>query len=141
MKGFEIVQSGRTTPATTNQTGQQVINLTRDHKGQALDIAQDAIPRIIDLANSYMEIQKIQATSEAEIARMQETRKQLLAEAEAYVVRKQADTQSVVEQMEQNRLTLEKVRLLLQDFYAHNDGKMTGEDFCKVITEIAKNFK
>lgn len=137
MKGLEVIPCSRTWPETTNaQSSVQTVNAEvvdnkPDRVGQALDIAQDTVPRLIDLVQSYLEIKKIREMSDAQIAQMREMRKALLDEAEAYVMKKQADTNAVIDQMEE-------VRLMMQDFYAHSDGKMSGDAFCKVMTEIVK---
>ena len=67
--------------------------------------------------------------SEAIIAKMKEERAILLAEAEAYAKRKNADTTSIVEKMK-------VIQAMMKDFYQFNNSNMTSEDFSKVITEI-----
>lgn len=47
-------------------------------------IVSDNLPKIIDLASSIVEIEKMKVASEAVLAKMREDRLSLLAEAEAY---------------------------------------------------------
>lgn len=53
----------------------------------------------------------------------------LLAEAQAYVEKKKADTNSVVEKMN-------VVRTMMLDFYTHSNGNISGDDFCRIISEM-----
>ena len=92
-------------------------------------IVSDNLPKIIDLASSIVEIEKMKVASEAVLAKMREDRLSLLAEAEAYAKKKNADTSDIVA-----RFTL--VRDMMRDFYAANTGSMTSEDFQKVISSI-----
>lgn len=85
--------------------------------------------RILDLAGDIASIQKMKTQSESICRQMAEARKNILAEAEAYAQKRKADTSSVVERMN-------VIRQFMNDFYLHNDGQMTGEDFCKIITEV-----
>lgn len=92
-------------------------------------IFSDNMPRILDLAGSIVEIEKMKVASAAVLDKMKEDRLRLLAEAEAYAKRKNADTSDVVA-----RFTL--VRDMMRDFYSANTGSMNSEDFCRVITSI-----
>ncbi len=60
---------------------------------------------------------------------MEADRKQLLAEAEAYVLMKNADTNSVIARMN-------VIRLMMQDFYQQSNHQITSEDFKQIITSI-----
>ena len=62
---------------------------------------------------------------------MAEDRKTLLAEAEAYAIRKNADTNDVVQKMA-------IIRGMMQDFYAQSNQQISGEDFRIIITEIVE---
>lgn len=92
-------------------------------------IVSDNLPKIIDLASSILEIEKMKVASEAVLSKMREDRLSLMAEAEAYAKKKNADTSDIVA-----RFTL--VRDMMRDFYAANTGSMTSEDFQKVISSI-----
>ena len=71
----------------------------------------------------------MKVASEAVLAKMEADRKQLLAEAEAYVLKKNADTNSVIERMN-------LIRMMMQDFYQQSNQQITGEEFKQIITSI-----
>ena len=97
-------------------------------KGEkAMDMLSDNFESIINLAGSIVEIKKMKVASDACLAKMAEDRKRIAEEAQAYAVRKRADTSSVVDRMN-------VIRMMMQDFYAHNSGNLSGDDFCKIIT-------
>ena len=87
--------------------------------------------KILDLAGSIIEIEKMKAVSNAMLAQMEANRKQLLAEAEAYVDKKNADTKSIVERMN-------VIRLMMQDFYQQSNQQISSEDFRQIITSIVE---
>ena len=84
---------------------------------------------IFDKEYDIVEIRKMQVASDACLKKMEEDRNRILVEAQAYAERKRADTSSVVERMN-------LVRAMMLDFYAHNNGSMSGDDFCKIIKEV-----
>lgn len=94
-------------------------------------ISQENIGKIIDVANSIVDIKRMKVQSDAVLAKLKEDRLTLLAEAEAYAKKKNADTNDMVQ-----RFAL--IRDMMKDFYAANTGSMTSEDFRIVITEIVK---
>ncbi len=122
MKGFELTNSTRNLELSDN-TGN---NQYRDKLGDAV---AENFDKILDLASDIVEIRKMKMQSDAMIAHMQETRKQLLAEAEAYCMKKEKDTKDVVEKMS-------RVREMMNDFYRQKDAPLTSEDFCTIITEV-----
>lgn len=93
------------------------------------DTIADNFGDILSLANDLVEIKKMKVQSEAVLAKMKEDRETLIAEAEAYAKKKNADTSSVVERMK-------IIQEMMKDFYQHNNSSMSGEDFSKVISEI-----
>jgi histidinol dehydrogenase len=131
MKGFEIKESGSRMPATTTQTTPSTVQNTNvQTKGEkAMDMLSNNFENILNLAGSIVEIQKMKVASEACLAKMAEDRKRILDEAQAYAVKKRADTSSVVDRMN-------VIRSMMQDFYAHSNGNLSGDDFCKIITEV-----
>lgn len=131
MKGLEKLESSSRQPAKI-VADKAVINqqpkaLTKGDK--AMGAIADNFEAILGLAGSIVEIQKMRVASQACLAKMEEDRKRLLDEATAYVMKKNADTSSVVERMN-------IIRYMMQDFYAHNQGNLSGDDFCKIITEV-----
>lgn len=129
MEGFEIIESGNCTPATTSNsltvTGNG--NITKGDK--AMDMLSDNFEQILKLAGDIIEIKRMKVASEACLKKMAEDRKRIVDEAQAYAVKKRADTNSVVDRMN-------VIRSMMQDFYAHSQGNLSGDDFCKIITEV-----
>ena len=90
----------------------------------------DNFDSILELAISIADIEKMKVQSSAVLAQMREARESLLAEAEAYAKRKDADTRSVVGRME-------VIRFMMNDFYLNSgNSNLTSEDFSKIISEI-----
>lgn len=130
MEGLEIIESGSRIPAKTSSTAPTVTkngNITKGDK--AMDMLSKNFDNILNLAGSIVEIQKMKVASEACLRKMVEDRKRLMDEAQAYAIKKRADTNSVVDRMN-------VIRSMMQDFYAHNQGNLSGDDFCKIITEV-----
>lgn len=122
MEGFEIIEAGSRTLTTTDNN--------KPTKGdKAMDMLSDNFNKILDLAGSIIEIEKMKVASEACLKKMEEDRKRILDEAQAYALKKRSDTNSVVERMN-------VIRSMMQDFYAHNQGDLSGDEFCKIITEV-----
>ena len=130
MEGFKIVESGSRTPAKTIGDSPTFIgnrNITKGDK--AMDMLSNNFENILNLAGSIVEIKKMKVASEAYLKKMAEDRKRIVDEAQAYVLKKRADTNSVVDKMN-------VIRSMMQDFYAHSQGNLSGDDFCKIITEV-----
>ena len=130
MKGFDKVESGRRMPVNTDVMTPTSIDQNTPTKGdKAMDMLSDNFSNILKLAGDIVEIRKMQVASDACLKKMEEDRNRILVEAQAYAERKRADTSSVVERMN-------LVRAMMLDFYAHNNGSMSGDDFCKIIKEV-----
>lgn len=84
---------------------------------------------IINLAQNMLELERMKVQSDAILEKMKQDRDTLIAEAEAYAKRKNADTNSVVERM---RI----IQDMMRDFYQYNNSSMSGEEFSKVISDI-----
>lgn len=122
MKGFELTNSTSNIELSNNAGDTQY--------GEKLgDAVAENFDKILDLASDIIEIRKMKIQSDAVIAHMQETRKQLLTEAEAYCMKKEKDTKYVVEKMS-------IIQGMMNDFYRQKDAPLTSEDFCKIITEV-----
>lgn len=130
MKGLETIESGSRTPVKTTSNSPIVTgngNITKGDK--AMDMLSNNFENILNLASSIVEIEKMKVASKAVLEKMAEDRKRLMDEAQAYAVKKRADTNSVVARMN-------IIRSMMQDFYAHSQGNLSGDDFCKIITEV-----
>lgn len=119
---FKIVESTRRTshiePVLHNE---QIVNALADNLGN-----------IIKLTRDIVDIQRMKVQSEAVLAKMEADRKMLLAEAESYAIKKNADTKNVIDRMK-------LIQELLRDFYTYNQGSTTGitsEDFTRIISVI-----
>lgn len=132
MDGFEIIESGTRIPVTTEKGNSTPAPSQKDTptKGdKALDMLSDNFENILNLAGNIVEIEKMKGATDACLKKMAEDRKRILDEAQAYVIKKDGDTRSVVDRMN-------VIRSMMQDFYAHNQGNLSGDDFCKIITEV-----
>ena len=76
MKGFELTNSIRNLELSDNTGNNQYGDKLGDAVAENFD-------KILDLASDIVEIRKMKIQSDTVIAHMQETRKQLLTEAEA----------------------------------------------------------
>ena len=95
----------------------------------------DDFPRILSLAEGIAEIKKMQVQSEAVLKQMDKQRENLLAEAEAYVKKKNADTNDVVEKMK-------VVRDMMNDYYrSSGNANISGNDFRMIISDIVNSMK
>ena len=143
-KGLEVVTSRRMKKSTINENKPVVSesktiepseNKPTDIEGKDKGTSKignaivDNFGDILSLANDLVEIKKMKVQSDAILAKMKEDRETLIAEAEAYAKKKNADTSSVVERMK-------IIQEMMKDFYQHNNSSMTGEDFSRVISEI-----
>jgi len=123
-KEIELVESsrGKNLPAENNtNNGNEMENVLADNMENMIEIAKDIV-----------EIKKMQVQSDAVLRKMAEDRKMLLAEAEAYALRKNTDSKNVVDKMK-------TVQDLLKDFYTFSKDKnngLSGEEFVKVISEL-----
>ncbi len=118
---FKLVQ--------TTRGGQLTDRLSDDKLKQSI---ADNMGNMIDLAKDIVDIKKMQVQSDACLAKMEADRKMLLAEAEAYAIKKNSDIKDTV-----NKMIF--VQNLLKDFYKYNQNgehTLTGEEFTTLITNI-----
>ena len=129
-RDFEMVPSRRTTPAV-DQGDVTVISPTQNSRmGDAI---ADNFGQILELASGIVEIEKMKVQSAAVLKQMEESRKSLLAEAEAYATKKNADTDGVVQKMQM-------VRDMMRDFYQYNNNaNLSGEEFSRIISSIVSD--
>jgi len=94
------------------------------------DALTDNMGSIIDIAKDIVEIQAMKVKSEAVLAKMEKDKEMLLAEAEAYVKKKNSD----------NALTIGKMQVareMLKDFYIQkNTSGVSAEEFAAVLKAI-----
>ena len=127
-RDFEIIQSRRNTPAVDQ--GDVAVFHSSQNNSLIGDAIADNFGQILDLASNIVEIEKMKVQSEAVLKQMEASRKNLLAEAEAYATQKNADTDSVIQKMQM-------VRDMMRDFYQYNNNaNLSGEDFSRIISSI-----
>jgi len=127
-RDFEIVQSRRNTPVVDQ--GDVTVLPSSQNNSCIGDAIADNFGQILDLASNIVEIEKMKVQSEAVLKQMEESRKNLIAEAEAYATKKNADTDSVIQKMQM-------VRDMMRDFYQYNNNaNLSGEDFSRIISSI-----
>ncbi len=130
MKGLENVEADgrmlRKTPSAIPATQSK----TSTKGDMAMNMLSDNFENILNLAGSIVEVKKMKVASDACLAKMAEDRKMLMAEAEAYAIRKRADTSAIIDRMN-------VIRSMMQDFYAHSSGStLSGDEFRKIISDI-----
>ncbi len=129
MNGLEPIKSTRThieespdievIPNAKQQTGNAVANAVADN-----------FPRILDLAESLIECNKMKVQSDAVIKKMEEDRKNLIAATDDYCKRAEKDTERYLGK-------LDKIRLMMQDYNKYEKNtRMSEEAFCSIITQI-----
>lgn len=127
-RDFEMVQSRRNTSVVDQ--GDVTVPPSSQNNSRIGDAIADNFGQILDLASNIVEIEKMKVQSEAVLKQMEESRKNLLAEAEAYATKKNADTDSVIHKMQM-------VRDMMRDFYQYNNNaNLSGEDFSRIISSI-----
>ena len=128
---FDMIDSNR-----NNNIGDAinnaVSNLDADSKGKLVDAAAQHFGELITLAGKVVDIRKIYAESDKQIAEMDAATRALSAEAEAYVLKVNADSNKTLDKME-------KCGLLMRDFYQYNNGAMSGEVFADIMKSIIKD--
>lgn len=126
MSDYEVVSGKR-----MNEVKEKEIEIQSPRKDRILDASIENFDKILDLAADIVEVRKMKVQSDAIIKKLAEDRKYLLAEAEAYVLKKQSDTDQMVEKMN-------FIKDMMDQFYKHNDNKISGDEFSKIMRDIIK---
>lgn len=95
----------------------------------AMNMLSDNFGNILNLVSNVVEIKKMEVVSDALLKKMEEDRKRIETEAQAYALKMGADTTAVVERVN-------VIREMMNDFYKHSNGNLSSEDFCKIISEV-----
>ena len=90
--------------------------------------------RILGLIEDYMEIQKIEKKTAADIAKMDAICNYISTEADAYCRKKSVETKSQVE-----KITL--IQQMLRDYYQQNNHNLQSEHFKEIIEAIVNTIK
>lgn len=131
MKGLDVVgNGGRMSERKEGKLPEKQVNIPS--KGdKAMDMLSDNFGNILNLVSNIVEIQKMKEVSKALLEKMEEDRKRLETEAQAYALKMGADTTAVVERMN-------VIREMMNDFYKHSNGNLTSEDFREIIKEVVE---
>lgn len=120
-----IVTKQGTVPAKSTSPKEKMVEALTD---------KENFGKILDIAGQIVEIQKIKTNTRAQVALLEQHRKNLQEETDGYVRRMREETNS----------TIAKARVIenmMKDFYKENNGSMTGQEFQSVIlTFIDKLF-
>jgi hypothetical protein len=131
MKGLDVVENGgRMSEIKEGKLPEKQVN-TPSKGDIAMGMLSDNFGNILNLVSNVVEIKKMEVVSEALLKKMEEDRKRIETEAQAYALKMGADTTAVVERMN-------VIREMMNDFYKHSNGNLTSKDFCEVITEVVK---
>ena len=119
---FEIV------PSTRGGLG------NKSHQGSAghdnlLSAVADNFGRILDIATTVAEIQKMQVQADACIGLLREQRRMLEQETETYVEKLNAETGATINKVE-------AIRRLMHDYYCSGYTKLSGDEFSKIISDV-----
>ena len=118
---FEIVTSSRKLPVEYTPNGLGMDNL--------VNAAANNFDRILDIASSIVETRRMQVQAVACIHMLEEKRKTLVAEAEAYVKRVRTETDATVNKAE-------VIRRMMQDYYRSGRNSLTGDEFSRIISDV-----
>ena len=119
---FEIVPSTR--GGLANKPQQSSVGLDK-----LASAAADNFGRILDVATTVVEIQKMQAQADACIGMLREQRLMLEQETEAYVKKLNAETDATITKVE-------VIRRMMHDYYSSGNNKLTGDEFSKIISNV-----
>ena len=129
-RDFEIVQSRRKSPTVYQGDVIDSPCLSSQNNSRIGGVIADNFPKILDIVSEIGEIVKIKEKSDAVRVQMEEARKNLLAEAEAYAKKKKADTDSVIEQ-------IQKISDIISGI-SNGKANLSGEVISQVISLISK---
>jgi HJR/Mrr/RecB family endonuclease len=129
MKGLDVVENGgRMSERKEGKLPEKQVNIPS--KGDiAMNMLSDNFGNILNLVSNIVEIKKTVVISDTILKKMEEDRKRLETEAQAYALKMGADTTAVVERMN-------VIREMMNDFYKHSNDKLTSEDFREIISEV-----
>lgn len=135
MGDFELSKSSRSIKKNDTAINPEIVknNNSVVFKGQNADklinAAADNFDSILQIASDIVSIQKMKAQSEAIVRELDAKGDYLIKEAQAYVAKKEADTNQTIKKME-------VVRLMMKDFYEHAPSNITGDEFSKIIIQF-----
>ena len=130
MSGFEVIETRRKGIGKNSIEVFEPEIVDKPQDGNALiGAAAEHMGEIISIVSDIVSIQQLKVQTDADIRKMEESRKLLLTEAEVYVKKTNADTDNAVKKME-------VIRGIMNDFYKYGSQSIASDDFCKIITTV-----
>ena len=140
MSDFELKKSSRSISKPDNSINPEIVQNTNDNAlfnkqnaDKLIGAAADNFGTILNIVADIVDIQKMKEKSDAVVRELNAKGDYLIKEAKAYVAKKEADTNHVIEKMQ-------VVRSLLNDFNKCEHPNMSGDEFSKVITQFIDKF-
>ncbi|MEI0447723.1 hypothetical protein R4J03_11790 [Brachyspira intermedia] len=139
MGDFELKKSTRTVKKTDNTINPEIVKDSNiifkgENADKLISAVSDNFNTILQIASDIVSIQKMKAQSEAIIRELDAKGDYLIKEAQAYVAKKEAETNQVIEKME-------VIRMMMNDFYKAENPKITGEQFSNIIIQFIDKIK
>uniref|UniRef100_UPI003F4B6030 hypothetical protein n=1 Tax=Brachyspira catarrhinii TaxID=2528966 RepID=UPI003F4B6030 len=139
MGDFELKKSTRTVKKTDNTINPEIVKDSNiifkgENADKLISAVSDNFDTILQIASDIVSIQKMKAQSEAIIRELDAKGDYLIKEAQAYVAKKEAETNQVIEKME-------VIRMMMNDFYKAENPKITGEQFSNIIIQFIDKIK
>jgi len=128
MSDFDVVKGTRSNEVGT-KIGEIVGGLDDNSKGELVHAAAENFGEIVKIAGQIVDIKKIYAESDKQVAEIEAKKGVLVTETENYVRRIEADTNQTISKAE-------VFRSMLNDFYKNNNGSLTGEEFAGIMKDI-----
>ena len=128
MSDFDVVKGTRSNEVGT-KIGEIVGGLDDNSKGELVHAAAENFGEIVKIAGQIVDIKKIYAESDKQVAEIEAKNGVLVTETENYVRRIEADTNQTISKAE-------VFRSMLNDFYKNNNGSLTGEEFAGIMKDI-----
>lgn len=139
MSDFELKKSTRSVKTIDDAINPEIVKpniskndnivFNKQNADKLINAAADNFDTILQIASDIVSIQKMKEQSQAIVRELDAKGNYLIKEAQAYVAKKEADTNQTVKKME-------VVRLMMKDFYEHAPSNITGDEFSKIIIQF-----
>lgn len=139
MSDFELKKSTRSVKKIDDAINPEIVKpniskndnivFNKQNADKLINAAADNFDTILQIASDIVSIQKMKEQSQAIVRELDAKGNYLIKEAQAYVFKKEADTNQTIKKME-------VVRLMMKDFYEHAPSNITGDEFSKIIIQF-----
>ncbi len=125
---IEIPDGGKMTPLKGGQV-QPV-----DAKGEIVKALtdKDNINRILNIVSEIVSIKKLKELTKSQVTLLEQKRKDLQEETDAYVRKLRESTNGQIEKAK-------VIERMMSDFYQKNDGKLSSDGFQAIICKVIDN--